>query len=554
MKTFKIKKIFLISLTFLGLLACNKQLEEYNPTGLTADAVYGTPAGFETLVNAAYAYTRFWYGKEEGYNLMEMGTDIWMLGSDNQQPSLMNYLSLSGNQQPTLDSLWRKTYQAINVCNAGISRIKDVPTNATFTADVKKYREGELKFLRAFYYWHIVEVWGGVHLSTEETIGPQGTANRTSVETFYNLIIEDLTFATTNLPNTTTNYGRVTKPAAEAFLARVYLTRGKYAEASALAKKVITDYGLQLLPNYADLWNMANIKNKEVIWVVNYSVNLLLNDLRDAKLFPDGHPRAGHNGHLMFGMRYDVSTPGMSRNIVDGRPFVRYKPTLFLLNLFDETKDARYLGSFKTVWKANVASSNPALAIGDTAILASKYVIDPAVRATKKYKIYDKNDVYNADGTSKDNQHFVQLNKFNDPTRPAVAEQQSARDAFVLRLAEMYLIVAEAEHQLGNNTVAAQYINSLRTRAALPGKTADMQITDADITLDFILDERARELAGEQLRWFDLKRTGKLISRVKANNPEAAPNIQDFHNLRPIPQTQLDAVTNKTEFTQNPGY
>jgi hypothetical protein len=554
MKNFRIQYIYILSFTLLGLFACNKQLEEYNPSGLTPDAVYSTPSGFETLVNAAYAYTRFWYGKEEGYNLTEMGTDIWMLGSDNQQPSLMNYVNLTGIAQPTLDSLWRKTYQAINICNAGITRITNVPTNTTFTADVKKIREGELRFLRAFYYWHLVETWGGVHFTTAETVGPQNTANRTAVQTFYNLILEDLNFAVANLPATTTSYGRVTKPAAEAFLARVHLTRGNYTDASILAKKVITDYGFQLLPNYADLWKMANIKNKEVIWVVNYSANLLLNDLRDAKLFPDGHPRAGHNGHLMFGMRYDVLTPGMSRNIVDGRPFVRYKPTLFLLNLFDETKDARYLGSFKTVWKANVNAASVGIAIGDTAILASKYAIDPAIRAIKKYRIYDRSDVYNADGTSKNNQQFVQLNKFDDPTRPAVAEQQSARDAFVFRLAEMYLIVAEAEYQLGNNAVAAQYINFIRTRAALPGKTADMQITDADVNLDFILDERARELAGEQIRWFDLKRTGKLIDRVKAYNPEAAPNIKDFHVLRPIPQTQLDAITNKSEFTQNPGY
>lgn len=552
MKNLKI--IYIFTFTLFGLFACNKQLEEYNPSGLTPDAVYSTPAGFETLVNAAYAYTRFWYGKEEGYNLTEMGTDIWMLGSDNQQPSLMNYVSLSGIAQPTLDSLWRKTYQAINICNAGITRIANVPTNTTFTADVKKTREGELRFLRAFYYWHVVETWGGVHFTTTETVGPQNTANRTAVNTFYDLILEDLTFAVANLPTTTTQYGRATKPSAEAFLARIHLTRGNYAEASALAKKVISDYNFQLLPNYASLWNMANLKNQEVIWAVNYSANLLFNDLRDPRLFPDGHPRGAHNGHLMFGMRYDVSTPGMSRNIVDGRPFVRYKPTLFLLNLFDETKDSRYLGSFKTVWKANVNAASAGLVIGDTAILASKYVIDPAIRATKKYRIYDRNDVYNADGTSKNNQNFVQLNKFSDPTRASVAEQQSARDAFVFRLAEMYLIVAEAEHQLGNNTLAAQYINSIRTRAALPGKVADMQIAANDVTLDFILDERARELAGEQIRWFDLKRTGKLVSRIQAHNPEAAPNVKDFHNLRPIPQTQLDAVTNKSEFTQNPGY
>jgi hypothetical protein len=131
---------------------------------------------------------------------------------------------------------------------------------------------------------------------------------------------------------------------------------------------------------------------------------------------------------------------------------------------------------------------------------------------------------------------------------------QSARDAFVIRLAEMYLIAAEAEFQLGNLTAAKDLINALRTRAAVAGKVADMQITEGDLSIDFILDERAREFAGEQLRWFDLKRTGKLIERVTQHNPLAAPFIKSHHVVRPIPQKQLDAVTNKTEFTQNDGY
>ncbi len=85
-------------------------------------------------------------------------------------------------------------------------------------------------------------------------------------------------------------------------------------------------------------------------------------------------------------------------------------------------------------------------------------------------------------------------------------------------------------------------------------KENDMRITEKDLTIDFILDERARELCGEQIRWFDLKRTGKLIDYVHKYNMDATNNIQEYHMLRPIPQSQLDAVTNKDEFQQNPGY
>jgi hypothetical protein len=270
---------------------------------------------------------------------------------------------------------------------------------------------------------------------------------------------------------------------------------------------------------------------------------------------------------MMFLMTYERTAAGaigMQRDIANGRPFARYMPTQFLLNLFDETIDSRYNGSFQTVWKCNKAGSykknvagtdiNVTLALGDTAIFATKYEVDDVKDASKKYLIIDQSKMYKADGTVNANALYVCLNKFLDPTRPTLTEVQSARDAFVLRLAEMYLIAAEAEFNLGNADVAAGFINTIRTRAAVSGKTAEMQITGGDLSIDFILDERARELAGEQLRWFDLKRTGKLVERVTLYNPMAAPYIKEYHTVRPIPQKQIDAVTNKTEFKQNDGY
>jgi hypothetical protein len=120
----------------------------------------------------------------------------------------------------------------------------------------------------------------------------------------------------------------------------------------------------------------------------------------------------------------------------------------------------------------------------------------------------------------------------------------------------MYLIAAEAAFQQGDNNTAATYINVLRTRAAIKtpvDHTSEMQITAADINIDFILDERARELAGEHLRWFDLKRTGKLVDRIHQYNKDIT-QVQPFHMLRPIPQEEINALTNGTEFGQNEGY
>ncbi len=561
--------IYFLILAMMGTIGCSDLLEEENRAGLTGETVYTSPAGFESLVNAAYSFTRAWYGKEEGYNLMEMGTDLWLPGVDNRRVDLMQYNNLQGSEaglaatETFIERLWQRSYQAISLCNTGISGVK----NSGLSAALQTTREAELRFLRAFYYFILTEQWGDVHFTTEQVLTAQTTANKTPRAKVYEQILSDLDFAVANLPATTTQYGRATKPAAEAMLAKVQLTLGNNQAASTLAQKVITGYNFKLVTGYNTLWSMTNLKNTEVIWACNYTADLTLSGLVNPVTNPDGHPRGGHNGHLHFGMAYErtaVGSIGMQRDVANGRPFVRYMPSKFLLNLYNENDDARYNGTFKTVWLCNRAGSykkkvgttdvDITLKIGDTAIVATKYEISDEVDRNRKYLIIDDSKMYKSDGTANGNALFVALQKFDDPTRPTFNEAQSGRDAFILRLADIYLIAAEAELNLGNKVKAAELINVVRTRAALPGKTANMQITANDVTIDFILDERARELAGEQWRWFDLKRTGKLIDRVKKFNPMAAPFIQDFHTVRPIPQKQIDAVTNKTEFVQNPGY
>ncbi|WP_291910214.1 RagB/SusD family nutrient uptake outer membrane protein [Chitinophaga sp. CB10] len=539
------KYILFAGLAAGSLAACNKQLEEFNPGSSTSDAVYSTPEGFESLVNAVYTYNRWWYGKEDGYNIAEMGTDIWTSGTGDVYPDLTNYNNLQASNG-AIKNLWQQLYAAINLCNAGVNRID----GSGLPEDKKKIRGAELRFMRAFYYWHIVETWGNVHFSTKETDGVVTTANRTPVDTFYAQIFRDLDYAIANLPLTTTDYGRATKPVAEAFAARMYLTRGMNQQAADMAQKVISGYSYKLLDKYSDLWRMDNLVNSEVIWAVNYMKNLVFDDRKDATLYPNGHSRGANNAHMLFAMKYD-DLPGMQRDIANMRPFNRYMPTLFLLNLFNEKADARYEASFKQVWYCNNLKTAPAgMKLGDTAIYISKYVLPD----NPKYRIYDRNDIYRADGGGLDRTRYISLKKFDDPTRASMNEEQSARDAFIIRLAEMYLIAAEAQFKLGNSAKAAEYINLLRKRATIPGHEAEMTVAAGDITLDFLLDERARELVGEQLRWFDLKRTGKLQERIAKYNPDANQYFKPYHLVRPIPQDQIDAVTNKDEFKQNPEY
>ncbi|RYF87748.1 MAG: RagB/SusD family nutrient uptake outer membrane protein, partial [Chitinophagaceae bacterium] len=304
------------------------------------------------------------------------------------------------------------------------------------------------------------------------------------------------------------------------------------------AKKVISDYNFSLLPDFAKIFEQgAGEKSSEVIWSVQNSTNLQSNG-------------TGNTLHLYFIMEYDV-LPGMSRDIANGRPFKRFRPTPWVLNtLYDRVNDVRYTASFKRVFRANrpgtytIRGRQVTLAAGDTAVFIPDREYSPAELANMNYTVYTP--------SQQDERRFPTLVKFLDATRLDITQESGSRDFLAFRIAEAHLIAAEALMMSGNTTEAATFVNNVRTRAARAGAAAAMQITPAQLNIDFILDERSREFLGELMRWFDLARTNKLVERVKKYNPQAAVNIKDYHILRPIPQDQID----RTEggFPQNTGY
>lgn len=547
----------ILAVSALGFSGCSDFLTEDNKNTVTADGFYKTVEGIEGLVNSTYAPTRIWYGKVIGHLLTEAGTDEMLFG--NTANSSYPYYDYNNNLQATEGGLffaWKSFYRGINACNTAINRIKDSP----LPDNLKSIREGEVRFLRAFYYYHLVETFGAIPLRTQETSGPETTATRESVDQIYELIISDLESAVQGLAGVISPQGgRVTLPAAEAFLARIYLTRGQNAQAQALADKVIKTYEYKLTEDFSSIWDIDNSSgstNKEVIWFVNYSENNTLNDYgRYDDLGFFWLWEGGNHAHLLYLPNYsDVN--GWTYDLETGRPLTQYMPSKHLLDLYDESKDSRFQGSFRTTWWANNASNlKPGMQLGDTLVVVSKSPVSQAVKNAKPYTIFDINSMYEANGTPIiPRWRFPALWKFNDPSRSARDVVNSKRDAFVFRISEMYMIAAEAAMKQGNNAAAAEFVNTVRRRAALPGKQAEMNVTASQISLDFILDERAREFVGEQMRWFDLKRTGKLVERVTKFNPDAAKYIKDFHALRPIPRVEIDVLQNKDEFIQNPGY
>lgn len=656
----------------LGMPSCSDFLDEDNKVGATADLSYSTATGIQGLVGSAYSFARGWYGKEAGLGLSEMGTDLFYYGYDNKQKSLNSYnltaISLDDNtaDNACLDQYWELFYCAVDVCNTAL---KYVPLNKVINETLRNQYMAEAYFLRAFYYLHMVNIWGPIPYNTEPPTSVVTDAERAPEEVVYSNILTDLdkSIAAFQAANYMTKAdGRANYWAARALKARTllyaaswlgknsitsnsaYAGKDLYALAKTEAEAVINSGIASFYDNYADTWSMANesvAKNKESIWGVAYSSDITTNVncipyryrtnasgsalSYNGLITRTGYSRGGSAMLLMFvgmwnngasdlggdGKETFVRVLGEPTSYVTniktkekvyvapyyspyGRGFTRYLPSVYLWKLLDKyrTTDQRTNATILeayTIAPGLEGSSKNYPSIKDTAIYycpldgnsaagkakqtwaKGRYRIqflsngdipvytssDPSVaKPTEAAKA--KSDVY---GDARYNSYkiggwcsYPGIKKFLDNVYDAnyPTNDISSRDAMVLRLAEMYLIKAEAELGTGDQTSALATINALRAKRAISGK--DNSIA-GPVTINTILDERAVELCGEQQRWFDLKRTKTLVDRVKAYNAQGGTNIKSFHYYRPIPQAQLDAVTNKsttagTGFWQNDGY
>jgi starch-binding outer membrane protein, SusD/RagB family len=562
MKNMKYLIILLFSLSIIA-ISC-ETLEEEIVSGVTAEYL-NTVDGLDAGVNAAYSFLRTYYAKEGGNKVSVFGTDEYTHGGHGGDWDLDRYGAGLNAENGNFWSMWSNFYQAINACNAVVER---ATASEDLTEEQKNPKIAEARFLRAHYYFLLVQSFGDVPLTLEETQGVELEATRTPVAEVYNTaIITDLEFAVANLPETQSDFGRATKVAAKHMLALVQLTRGNNTEAITLAKSVINDYGLALDADPLARYNHDNEKHQEILFSVQYD--------EDPILTP-----SGNHSHLHFRPWYEVYASGLVRAVGHGygRPWIRYRPTGWLLNNFrvngSYEVDSRFNEGFQQVWYYNTTGDAlPAgAAVGDTAIyLTGKDLTEAevaAIEARLPGVIAGKNlyswhpdakgkpwSWYTTDGTNNNSINIFPVPwKHEDNKRPSVNHAEGSRDMIVYCLSETYLLLAEALLNDNKPAEAAEYINAVRKRAAYPGKENEMLITANDVTIDFILDERAREFCGEQKRWFDLKRTGKLIERFKMYNPEGQTNdyIQPYHLLRPIPANQLTRVTN--EMRQNDGY
>lgn len=484
-------KVKYFSLPFLLLFAsCEKQLDLIPVTNLTDATFYKTAEDARAAVNSCYAFlTNTTYGTDGLMFLDLVTTDdgIPFLTGVADRPNLWRY-----NITPAIgfNGTYGSSFSGINRCNTVIDRLPSISMDET----LKKRYIGEAKFIRALHYYNVVGYHGGVPLVIKETTSLEGLdLKRSSTDEIYNQIEIDLKEAESVLPKSYTgaDIGRATQGAAKGLLAKIYLTRAGTTKGS-------------------PYWNQAAQKAKEVI---DLGVHDLLANYADIfSLASKGSKEMvfevqfitdirGNSFGTGYGVRSIPLYPGAGSGIA------RVSPSLF--NAFTPN-DKRKAVSFQTSYTLNGVTTN--LSITDP---------DPT-KGVYFQKFWDK--------TAKTNQGGISFP--------------------VLRYSDILLMYAEALNEVNNGPNAEAYgaINKVRNRAGLePLASLTYQQFKEAVWL-----ERRLEFSFECQRRFDLVRTGRLVEAVKAENTFSRNAlIQPFHNLLPIPQSEMDINKN---LVQNPGY
>lgn len=607
----------LLALALTLVIGCDTDeiLVEESVSNQTATDYFSTTSGFEDLSKSIYPLLR---PITQMRALTLNGTDIFSgaLAFDQVGNQLNTSIETYGPELTEgvseVQDLWVYNYKNINRANTLISRAAIVETPGDYAATID-IRVAEAKFIRSLSFFYLVQQFGDIPMPLVETNSANKEVTRVPSAEVYAQIITDLTEAEAALPVSSSNYGRATKGAAQHLLARVYLTRGwnfnnalggtaaDFTSAREYADKVIAAY--PMVADYKDLFPKKsedptnqthgpgdqNAKNSEIVFAVQYSDQALTNeleldDLSGSSINGDG----GNNSHSIFGGSHDESPGSPGRTDDYNRQLGNHNTLPGVWRLFDPDTDSRYDLNF--VEKVYAVVDNPGFVPADGVapidIKAGDVVVEyrnwnnPATSLAERgkdvggdldYAVINTDEIGIIDESNYHNTNKSPMMwKFWEPGIP-YGNGFGQFDHPVMRSSEAYLIAAEAIVKGASNGSigsAADYYNAVVNRAVGASNTANMAADPNDlsttasksyrasgtVTIDMILDERAREFMGEGLRWYDLKRTGKLIERAKAFNPwiGGLNYIQDHHYLRPIPLSEIDLSSN--EVSQNPGY
>lgn len=536
---------------FLGTLilsGCNDFLDIYNPSAVTTD-YYDTHKGQEKLVIDMYEKCRSLFNTS---TLQFLGTDMYMSCDESPLSAQFNGYSkdLSG-LSPVIGDYWNLLYKIIQESNILLHRCTPEIGGDQYDALVAQGH-----FFRALAYYYLVETFGPVPLLTEENTDVENmikVVNRESEKNIYTFIIDELDGVKGLLPEVATEAGRLSNTAIEHFLGKLYLTRAykEFAQPEDLKNAishfeyVISSDHYKLLTKFSDVFSEDNQNNTEIIWALQYGTDKNFNG--------SGNPQ-----HTQFGFNITALYPGMfALNQKDYSSMQRdiwVNPIIHEWFRYPEI-DTRYDVTFKREFYINNITNDN---YGKLGIYMPRW--NDASGDTKGavyfYPFKDDSGNYNwypAFGAMNWNTDCMPMCIKFSVTKIDWGGK-GTREDIIFRVADTYLLCAEAYLKKGAIDKAVAKVNDVLKRAASTEKAYEtMKIkTNAELTLDRLLEERGCEMFGEHDRWFDLKRTGKLLERARLNPlVDRYDNISDIHLIRPIP---YDERIKLEGLSQNPGY
>lgn len=560
-----------------------------------------------------FGLQRYFYGTENFMALTEGDSDLWTYQGNNSKSWTQWFWFFANASPNTTytKNWWTGTYDGIGSCNMAIS-LAHKPPYKTETERNEKIAEARF-LRAVYYFNAVEQFGGITMITEPASGKLEFKPEKTDPLTIYKeIIIPDLEYAVEWLPvgdHSTTS--RPTKKAALGFLAKACLQTVEYDPSREYASKALQaavsliddaesgggKYNAYLYPTYEEVFKEANNwTNKEALWKHRWYSG------SDGYGSSNGDWKANRNFEYFyckatnFGARVDNQE---TRLTWGGNPSGLFMPTQHLLSLYvqqDGTIDPRFRQSFQTEWKANTTYTwdkstvnrydrNPSIENvtvnnGDLAIKFimpqdADYGTESANKLSRPYLVIDYKDIYNdtnkninmyysyqnptgnykPDGTS-DNLFvffYPSLTKHNSSNyyaaNPSKMRNADLNATFMMRMAEVYLIAAEADIYANGGGNALRYINKIRERAGA-------KLLSGTPTVRIVLDERGRELCGEYCRFYDLKRTGMFKDKtyLEETHPDLAKFFKTEYAVRPIPTDFLDGLDEGGSYYQNPGY
>lgn len=519
--------------------SCQKSFLDEEVYSSYAPETINDSLGFESALSGLYNHisTFFTYSGPQGWPCVwQVGTDIaYATQPQGIEVPYYNYASLISTDAAA-SYTWTWAYALINNTNNIISNIES-PSLVSVGKANKNQVDAEAKFFRAYAYNILATLFGKVPIITEPLKAPKTDFVRAPLDSVNNLIVRDLTFASANLPdienvkkaNSKKLYGRANKAMAQQLLAEAYLRIGKPDLAETLCKSIINSgnfslntvrYGIksnQPGDPFSDMFIYGNQRrvqgDKEAIWVL---------EMENPSTVTGGITNSPQQRRVWGAAYYQISGMVICDSL-GGRGIARLRLNNWVLYQLYEKNDMR--NSPFNIRRRYVYNDPTKANYGQMVPYNSADTVFKICPHTTKWYQFDPNDVFG----------FAMI-----------------KDMILMRLGETYLLLAEAQFDQGHLGDAAATLTTLR------GRSNASPVSSTQVTLDFILDERVRELVGEENRRMTLMRTGKLIDRATRLNSDAGianpiTNITSKANLLPIPQSEID-LNKDAKLEQNPGY